>query len=516
MSGGPTLRQLLFALGILVLAIPLIAAFFFPVFDSYLMRQTERRLISESVLIAEAWRDRLLEGRRLVANDASSFRPSGRETDRYAPFVAVVDLAYEVLPPALEPTRFADVDGSPEGRAGAAISPLLHRAQVFNLSGARVLNTEGCVVASSGSDIGACLDHLEEVRTALAGRYHAVVRQRISDEPPPPLASIRRRGLFRVFTATPVYENGEVIGVVRMARTSVSPLESLYTHRGKVALVLILCLVVISASAFMLSRAIAEPLRLLTRSADARARGEPESDFAPGLLTPRELRTLGLALDRMTKQITGRAEYIREFATNLSHELKTPLTGITGAIELLREESDAMSDVQRQRFLDNVSSDARRMEELVARLLELARIQSAPEEADSIDLEPFLETLCDRYDAPIELRVMPGLPLLVMNRGHLENAVRNLIDNAIRYRNGRPVEVSADLAGDRIRLEVRDHGPGISEANQGRIFDRFFTTARDQGGTGLGLSIVRAVAETRDGHVEFETGPTGTVFRLLL
>ena len=65
-------------------------------------------------------------------------------------------------------------------------------------------------------------------------------------------------------------------------------------------------------------------------------------------------------------------------------------------------------------------------------------------------------------------------------------------------------------------IEVRDHGPGISEANRTRIFDRFFTTRRDDGGTGLGLSIVGAVAELRGGRVECDSGEEGTTFRLVL
>jgi signal transduction histidine kinase len=341
-----------------------------------------------------------------------------------------------------------------------------------------------------------------------------VVRQRISDEPPPPLSSIRSRGTLRVFSAVPVFLDGQVVGVVRLSRTAVSPLESLWTHWGKVALLLIVCLVVTPAITYLLSHAISSPVRALTRSAEAVARGEPGESFVPGPLAPRELRVLSASIERMTAQLRERASYVLEFASNVTHELKTPITAIAGAVELLQDES--MSEEQRQRFLANVAEDARRMERLVHRLLQLARIQNVSDEVEDIELPRFLETLIARYSAPIRLELAPELPVLTMNRDHLEAAVRNLIDNAIRHGDGKPIDVCACVADERIVLAVRDRGPGIREAHRARIFERFFTTCRDEGGTGLGLSIVQAVAETRGGRVELDTGPDGTELRLIL
>jgi signal transduction histidine kinase len=423
-----------------------------------------------------------------------------------------------VLPPAPAPTRTRPAGDDAWSRAGTALNPLLQRAQVFNLSGVRVLDPQGCVVASSRGELGACLDHLEEVQTALAGRYGVAVRQRISDEPVPPLNSIRRRGSFRVFSAVPVFLDGKVVGVVRLSRTAVSPLESLWTHWGKIALLLFVCLVVTPAITYLLSHAISSPVRMLTRSAEAIARGEPAEPFVPGALAPRELRVLSASVERMTAQLRERASYVLEFASNVTHELKTPITAIAGAVELLQDQAHPMSEEQRQRFLANVAEDARRMERLVHRLLQLARIQNVPDEVEQIDVRRFLEALVARYSgAPIRLEVAPELPPLSMNRDHLEAAVRNLIDNAIRHGAGKPIDVSASPSGEgRLAFAVRDRGPGIREAHRERIFDRFFTTCRDEGGTGLGLSIVKAVADTRGGRVELDTGPEGTELRLIL
>ena len=92
--------------------------------------------------------------------------------------------------------------------------------------------------------------------------------------------------------------------------------------------------------------------------------------------------------------------------------------------------------------------------------------------------------------------------------------MRNLFDNAVRHGAGEPVDLTVRSAGDKMAVSVRDRGPGISDGNRARIFNRFFTTERDNGGTGLGLAIVRAVAETRGGDVTFETAADGTTFTL--
>jgi signal transduction histidine kinase len=513
---GPTLRQLLLGVNVFILLVPVCAVFLLPVLDAYLIRQTERRLIGESVVVGEAWRSALLRELGHPEERVPAYRPPALADERYTPFTALTDMRYRVLPPAPPPERFVAIDDRPVDRAGDAIAALLLRAQVFNLSGVRVLDDSGCVVASSRGELGGCLDHLDEVRTALAGEYAAVVRQRLSDEPPPPLTSVRRRGGLRVFTATPVFMDGRVIGVVRMSRTAVSPLEALWTHRGKVALVLVLSLVVTPAVTYSLSHAISRPVRTLTARAEAIASGQEPDPFTPGRLAPREVRVLSAALDRMTDQLTQRARYISEFASNVSHELKTPITGIAGASELLQDEWEAMAPDQRKRFLDNIASDAERMERLVNRLLHLARIQASPEEAVPVDVSESLRRLAGRYGSSVELRLPPDLPTLTMNPEHLETAVRNLVDNAVRHGGGEPVSLGATRRDGRVVIEVRDRGPGISPANRDRILDRFFTTERDRGGTGLGLSIVQAVAETRGGSVEVESDSGGACFRLTL
>ncbi len=282
-------------------------------------------------------------------------------------------------------------------------------------------------------------------------------------------------------------------------------------RRSLTAALLISVLVTVLVSLF-LSRTITRPLRGITETASAVASGKSLPQMRKGF-TPTEVRELETALHTMAEQLSDRARYIADYAANASHELKSPITAIRGAAELLRDEGQEMSEQQRNKFLANIEADASRMERLVSRLLQLARIQSAPESAQEINVKSFLEQIAEGYDHVL-LRLEGDLGSIAMNRDHLESAVRNLLDNGVRHGGEAPVEVVASLERDRLVIRVRDSGPGISDANKERIFERFFTTERDRGGTGLGLAIVQAVARTRGGEVDVNTNPKKTTFTL--
>lgn len=491
-----------------VLLLPVFAVWFLRLWDGHLVRVTEQQLVAESVVVGEAVRDALrqIEGLPPAAVPA--------ETQTLEP---LLPLHYTLEPPAPDAARRATDRSAPLWRAGAAVEPLLRRAARTNLSGVRVLDAHGCVVASTGGDVGACLDDRAEVRQALAGQYAALARERRVDGAPPPLGSDSRRGDVRVFTALPLRDDGQVVGVVLMSRTSSSPLEAVWTLRYSVVAGLLLCLAMTVAISVFLSRRIARPVQAITAAATAMTRGEPSRSLVPSGRMPAEVATLSEALDRLTAQLTDRAAYIADFAANVSHELKTPITGIRGAVELLRESWDEMPAAQRRRFLDNVDADARHMERLVTRLLQLARIQSAPDAAERVDVHELISDLTARYGDRVHWHVAPAAPAaVVMHPDHLEAALHNLIDNGVRHGGGRPIDVDVEARAGRLCIRVRDYGDGISPANRARIFDRFFTTERDRGGTGLGLAIVRAVAETRGGRVDVESLRDGTAFTLLL
>ena len=503
---GLSIKYLLLIANVFIVLVPLFGVVFLRLWDAHLVRVTEEQLIAESVVLAETWRDRLTGGAptpapRIVFPHAAAPNP-------------VLGRSYTVLPPPAPPSRSEPPADTPEWRAGAALSRVIEGIARRNAAAVELLDPQGCAIAASDVARGACRDALPEVQAALGGHYDAAARER-ADRAHSRWGGLRRwLGSVEVATAVPLAQDGRLVGVVRMAQVSSSPLEAVWDHRATVLLGLLAVGCFMFGVTHFFSRVISRPVRAITAMAETVAQGDPPKPFARAGLIPIEVHSLSAALDRMTAQLTARAQYAADFAATASHELKTPITGIRGAVELLRDAWNDMPAAQRERFLANIDADAARMQRVVTRLLELARIQNAAEATESVALQPFLADIAERYDGRVQLDTTEAPAAVAINPEHLEVAVRNLLDNAVRHGNGQPVDLRAASANGRVIIQVRDHGSGISDGNRRRVFERFFTTERDRGGTGLGLAIVKAVAETRNGSVSFDTGPDGTTFTL--
>jgi signal transduction histidine kinase len=511
------IRWLLLGVSAAVFVLPALLLLVLRSYTGYLVRRTEEQLLGQGVLIAEAFRDAWQRERGAPRVEPET--PPAAQA-RYAPITLLAEHIQTRSPgePAALPAAPPGHEGTLAFRAGRAVEPSIRRAQVFNLSAVRLLDASGCVVATTRSDAARCLRGLPEVDGALSGRYSAVIRARVSDEPPPPLESLSRRGDQRLFIALPVIEDGAVIAVVRLSRTAESGLEWIWKNRlplfGGVALMIGAALVLSLTCAGLIARPL-ERMALAAGRVSASGAPWPASAVGPA---PRELAALADALETMTTRLAERARYVADFAANVSHELKTPLTSIRGAAELLREGWATMEPAQRERFLSNVQADAERTEALVVGLLHLARIENQAEmpAATALSLGDVRRALLARYPEHVAVAVSAEDAEISLPPEHLDSALGNLIDNALRYRREAPVSVALSAPDGRLHVEVADDGPGISPANLPRVFERFFTTERDSGGTGLGLAIVRAIAESRGGSAECESSPAGTRFRLVL
>jgi signal transduction histidine kinase len=514
MRRGPSIAVLLLGANLFVLSLPLVSLVLWRAYDLYLLRQTERQLINQSVVVAEAFREAWWQELGITEDDP---RPPDRAADRFVAIEPVLDVLGEISPhQPVELRTDQPAPDSPERRAGARIEGLLQRAQIFNLSGVRVLDASACVVASTGAQSDQCVVPLPEVARALAGEYAAVARHRAAPDPLPPLGDIRSRGSLQVFTALPVFSDGHVIAVVTATRTGLDALSSLWQIRRGLLVAGLVGMTLIGLVSALFARAIARPMHAITNKAKAVAAGHPEGGFVLRGFTPAEIRSLSEALDVMTNKLRAQAEYVAEFATTVSHELKTPIASIRGASELLAD-FEGMDREQRQRFLGNIVLDTERMERLVTRLLALAKIESAAAlPSGKLRVVEFCRALLQRYGDAVELIVEEPPAELEIAEEHLASAIGNLVDNAVRHGLGAPVRVTLGAAPGRLLVVVEDRGGGISAGNRARVWDRFFTTERDRGGTGLGLSIVQAIVRARRGEVSFETSANGTRFRMLL
>ena len=219
----------------------------------------------------------------------------------------------------------------------------------------------------------------------------------------------------------------------------------------------------------------------------------------------------------------------RDFVANVSHELRTPLTAVRGYVEALMEEP--IEPEQRRTFLEVIERHTARMERLVRDLLRLARLDAQQETADvhTIDVAALfrsasadLAARIERQKLQVDIKVTPAAAVIEGDPTKMHDALRNLIENAVNYSTeGARIELEAHADGNRVLLSVGDYGPGIPEADLGRVFERFYrvdtSRTRDPGGTGLGLSIVRHLVELHGGKVSAgNRAEGGAVFTISL
>ena len=261
-----------------------------------------------------------------------------------------------------------------------------------------------------------------------------------------------------------------------------------------------------------------------TRTPRSRRRTSVPAERALGLVgipAQPEGDTVLIVLDDLTEQ-ERRELAEREFVSNAAHELRTPLTTIIGAIEVLHAGAKE-SPGERDRFLVHIEREAARLARLTHALLALARAHAGQERVrlEPTVLEPILREVADdlrpRDGVVVEVECTPGLAANV-NRDLLEQALRNLGENAAKHTPQGRVVLRAYAAGSAVRVEVEDSGIGMSSETQRHVFDRFYRGAdRDPEGFGLGLAIVRQAIRSLDGRIELDSAPgEGTRVRIVL
>jgi signal transduction histidine kinase len=323
-----------------------------------------------------------------------------------------------------------------------------------------------------------------------------------------------------------VLDEARVVGAVLAWRTPPTIRDALYGKRRSLALLVLLTLAAVGSFVILGVLTISRPLRTVTEQAKRTANGERGAMSPVAYPLVREVDELSQALIRMAATLEQRADYIRDFAAHVSHEFKTPLGAIRGAVELLREHFDDMSRDERDRFLANLDADAERLTRLVTRLLQLARadvMSAGPERGPGVDGAAVIAQMAERFRAQgmkIEIKqreTAAQTPRLAIDGEALETILVNLLNNA-RQHGGLDVRVTLSLRKDGARavLTAADDGPGVSHANAKSIFAPFFTTARKTGGTGLGLSIVQSLATAHGGALALEPSVVGAAFRVEL
>jgi two-component system OmpR family sensor kinase len=276
----------------------------------------------------------------------------------------------------------------------------------------------------------------------------------------------------------------------------------------------VLLLLVLLLGLFLTSRAL-RPLRRLTATAGQLAGGDLR---ARSRLVPRgdEVGQLASAFDHMADRIEDAfaaqresENRVRRFIADASHELRTPVTALSGYIDVLRRGA-AQSPEAMNAALGMMARESDRLRVLVLDLLTLARVDARTQQKpEDFDLVAALGRLLDEGVPGMPPRVdrdLSGSPVLVYcDRGAVATVVRNLLTNACKYAPGARQVWSVRADGARARVDAHDEGPGIPAADLPHLFERFYrgekTRTREEGGSGLGLSIVQGLVRAQGGDV---------------
>jgi two-component system phosphate regulon sensor histidine kinase PhoR len=251
-----------------------------------------------------------------------------------------------------------------------------------------------------------------------------------------------------------------------------------------------------------------------------------EMDNSSFLVNARPLPTGGAVLVIHDLTELRRLEAVRrDFVANVSHELKTPLTSISGYAETLL--ADPADHRTTERFLTTILSNARRMQRLVDDLLDLSRIEAGrwqpartPVDIAAVARESWM-ALAGRTDAraiEFAMDVSPEAAMICADLDAVRQVITNLLDNSVRYTSEEGwVRLRSRRDGEGVAISVADNGVGITRDHLPRIFERFYradqSRSREEGGTGLGLAIVKHLVEAHGGRVyaESELGRGTTV-----
>ncbi len=217
-----------------------------------------------------------------------------------------------------------------------------------------------------------------------------------------------------------------------------------------------------------------------------------------------------------------------DFLSSVSHQLRTPITSIATAADLMRSADENLSDDQRK-LVHNIARNSVRLDNLVTDILEMARMKDGrmqlalqPLSAATLanDAVAGVRLLLEARSQQVEVRVDPALPRLEVDRRRVEHVLGNLLYNAGKFTQpGGTIVVEAEERGGWIEFSVRDNGPGMDREVRERAFEPFFSAdgAEGKGGTGLGLAIARGLVELHGGEISLESAPgAGTTVRFTL
>ncbi len=339
----------------------------------------------------------------------------------------------------------------------------------------------------------------------------------------------------RVYAVAPIYVAGtrgqEVAGAIAVTtppRNEGAAYTIFQTTLNRIILVSALCATLLAIlAALLFSRRLTRPLARLTTAAARMAGGDYATRVA--LRTPGEyvrlaesFNEMAVALERDVSELQRQEQLRRELVANVSHELATPLTAISGFSEALLD-GVVHQPQQREETVRLIARECARLRRLVDQLRQVARYEAGMQPLDRTPVQvaalaeetlAVLQPELARKQVRGRSMLPPNLPLVYADADRLTEVLLNLLDNALRHAPpGGLIEVSGGVDGPFVRVSIADNGPGIGPEDRVRVFDRFYRADKSRssstGGSGLGLAIVRALVEAHGGAIRVDERPGG-------
>jgi two-component system, OmpR family, sensor histidine kinase CreC len=396
-------------------------------------------------------------------------------------------------------------------------------AQIFSLEKTRVelrvyvTDSQGAVLFDSlGKSAGQNFSRWRDVHRALKGQYGARTTPDVEGD----------ASTAVMFVAAPITYQGNIIGCVSVGKPEQAFGQFIQASRQKMITVGVGSAIAVLVFALLVSAWLVRPFGTIT---DYVRYVRAERSFSLPRLGARAWGALGAAYDEMRDALAGR-NYVADYVQTLTHEVKSPLSAIRGAAELLQE---PMADAERQRFLGNITRETGRIQELVDRMMELTALEARKrlDKPEPVALRALLqEQVSASADAArkrniaVELHAAEDATVLG-DAFLLRRAVANLLDNAIDFSpDGGVVVVSLEAKARSAQITVQDAGPGIPDYAEDKVFEKFYSLARphsNKKSTGLGLAFVKEIAALHGGKASLQNaapvaGRGGCLARLSL
>ena len=362
---------------------------------------------------------------------------------------------------------------------------------------------------STGLDVGKDFSRWRDVKLTLEGQYGARTSFLDSERKEPDDAKA-------MVVAAPIRFNNKTVGVVSLVKPINSLEGHLVTETKQLQRFVFALLAIALLLGFFLSLWFTRSLNQIADYANDMASGKKVS---PPLSRDKRLSNVSESISNLRKQLDGK-EYIENYIHGLTHELKTPLTSIRGAIELIDEN---MPKQDQQRFLDNINRSNQRMSRLVDRMLSLAKLEGETNvETEEFDLLLTVHRLIEERSQIITSKTLRlDLPTrdtfrCIGDRILLSQAIANLLDNAISFSDAKTtIIIDMQHANGLAAFSLQNKGAVIPEFAKDKLFDRFFSLPRknedgiESKSTGLGLSFVKEIMKLHSGSVAIKNVEDG-------